>query len=50
MEKPIENYWSLRLAELKGVLQTNNFEVYIAENTESAKNTVLEIVSQIAPE
>jgi L-lactate utilization protein LutB len=40
MDKPIENFWSLRLANLKETLEANNFEVYIAENTEAAKKIV----------
>lgn len=42
MEKPIENFWSLRLNNLKEVLEANNFEVYIAGNREEAKKIVLE--------
>ena len=44
MEKPIENFWSLRLADLKDVLEANNFEVHIAENVDSAKKIVREIL------
>ena len=44
MEKPIENFWSLRLADLKDVLEANNFEVHIAENVDAAKKIVREIV------
>jgi L-lactate utilization protein LutB len=44
MEKPIENFWSLRLADLKDALEANNFEVHIAENAEAAKKIVKEIV------
>jgi L-lactate utilization protein LutB len=40
MEKPVENFWSLRLANLKETLEANNFEVFIAENTEAAKKIV----------
>ena len=46
MDKPIENYWTLRLANVKETLEGNNFEVFIAENAESAKKIVLE---QILP-
>lgn len=45
MEKPIESFWSLRLADLKDALETNNFEVHIAENVGAAKKTVKEILS-----
>ena len=44
MEKPIENYWSLRLADVKDALEANNFEVYIAANTDEAKKIVKEIL------
>ncbi|MGA2404775.1 MAG: LUD domain-containing protein, partial [Syntrophobacteraceae bacterium] len=44
MEKPIENFWSLRLADLKDALEANNFEVHIAENVDAAKKIVREIV------
>jgi len=44
MEKPIENFWSLRLADVKDVLEANNFEVHIAENIDAAKKIVREIV------
>jgi hypothetical protein len=42
MEKPIENYWQIRLNEVKGSLEGNNFEVFIAENVAQAKKIVLE--------
>jgi len=46
MDKPIENYWKIRLANLKEALEGNNFEVFVADNTEDAKKVVLE---QIIP-
>jgi len=46
MDKPIENYWKIRLANLKEALEANNFEVFVANNTEDAKKVVLE---QIIP-
>lgn len=50
MENPIENYWKTRLTELKETLTENNFEVFIAQNTDDAKSIVLEtIVPEIAP-
>ena len=45
MEKPIESFWSLRLADLKDALETNNFEVHIAENVDAAKKIVREILA-----
>jgi L-lactate utilization protein LutB len=44
MEKPIENFWSVRLADVKDALEANNFEVHIAENVEAAKKIVKEIL------
>jgi L-lactate utilization protein LutB len=44
MEKPIENFWSLRFADLKEALEANNFEVHIAENVDAAKKIVMEIL------
>lgn len=50
MENPIENYWRARLTELKETLTENNFEVFVAQNTDEAKSIVLEkIIPEIAP-
>jgi len=50
MENPIENYWKNRLAELKDALTENNFEAFVAENTDEAKSIALEkIIPEIAP-
>lgn len=50
MENPIEKYWKARLTELKETLTENNFEVFVAENTDEAKSIVLEkIIPEIAP-
>lgn len=46
MDKPIDHYWQLRLTDLKETLEANNFEVFLAENTEQASKIVLE---QIIP-
>ena len=42
MEKPIDNYWKLRLADLKTALESNNFEVYLADDRQAACNIVLD--------
>ena len=42
MEKPVEHYWQTRLADLKDVLEANNFEVHRAESLAEAKRVVLE--------
>lgn len=50
MDKPIESYWKLRLADLKVALESNNFEVFLADNQETAHKTVLEeLIPQISP-
>jgi L-lactate utilization protein LutB len=50
MENPIENYWKTRLTELKNALTENNFEVFVAENTDEAKSIVLDnIIPEITP-
>jgi L-lactate utilization protein LutB len=42
MEKPIERYWSLRLNGVRDALESNNFEVFTAENAAEAKRILLE--------
>jgi len=41
MDKPFENYWQTRLGDLKKVLESNNFEVFLADNAAQAKELVL---------
>lgn len=42
MDKPTEQYWHRRLADLKKALEANNFEVFLAENAVDARRVVLE--------
>jgi len=42
MDQPIHHYWQLRLTDLKTELEANNFEVFLAENRQAAKQIVLE--------
>jgi L-lactate utilization protein LutB len=50
MDKPIDNYWQIRLNDLKEVLEGNNFEVFIAEDTSEAKKIVMEkILPAVGP-
>jgi len=50
MQAPIENYWQIRLNDLKKVLEDNNFEVFIAGNAAEAKDIVFNtIIPQTAP-
>ena len=49
MENPIENYWRIRLKDLKGNLEENNFEVFFAQNIVEARTVVEEkIISEYA--
>ena len=50
MDKPIENYWNLRLTDLKAALESNNFEVFLAGNKEAAYQIVLEdLIPKLEP-
>lgn len=42
MDKPIDNYWKLRLADLKTALESNNFDVYLTDDRQAACKIVLE--------
>ena len=42
MDKPIANYWEKRLTDLKTALESNNFEVFLADNKEEASKIVQE--------
>jgi L-lactate utilization protein LutB len=42
MDKPIDNFWRIRFADLKKALEANNFEVFLADNAAEAKTIVLE--------
>lgn len=44
MKNPIDNYWNLKLELVKSSLEKNNFEVFIAENAEKAKEIALETI------
>ena len=50
MNKPVENFWQIKLANVKKALESNNFEVFIAETAEEAKKIVLEnIIPKLSP-
>ena len=42
MENPIQKYWQIRLKHVKESLEGNNFEAFIAENAEAAKQIMKE--------
>ena len=51
MDKPIEQYSQIRLAELKKALVENNFEVFLADDAKEAKKVALGIIiPEIKPE
>jgi len=48
MDKPIDNYWELRLNDLKEALEANNFDVFVSDSTVQAKEIVLnKILNQL---
>jgi L-lactate utilization protein LutB len=50
MDQPITNYWKLRLNDLKAALESNKFDVFIADNKDDARQIVLEeIIPQLNP-
>jgi L-lactate utilization protein LutB len=42
MEKPLEHYWSIRLADLQQALEANNFEVHRAPDSAAAQRIVMD--------
>lgn len=42
MKKPIENFWKLRLEQMKEQLNGNNFETYIANDKAEASKLILD--------
>ena len=42
MKNPIDNFWKLKLENVKEALESNNFEVFIADNSVEASKIVLE--------
>ncbi|NWH06030.1 lactate utilization protein [Desulfobacter latus] len=42
MKNPIDNYWKLKFENVKEALESNNFEVFIADNSKEASKIVLE--------
>ncbi len=50
MDKPIENFWQIRLADVKTALEANNFEVFVAEQKQDVDKVILEdLISQLKP-
>ncbi len=42
MDKPLEHYWTKRLADLQQTLEANNFEVYTAADPAAAQRIVMD--------
>lgn len=42
MDKPLEHYWTKRLADLKQALEANNFEAHAAEDSAAAHRIVMD--------
>ncbi len=50
MDNPIRHYWDIRLQRLKKSLESNNFDVYIADNKDLAKKIAYDtIIPTMAP-
>jgi L-lactate utilization protein LutB len=50
MQNPVENYWKIRLYELKTVLEDNNFEVFLAGSASEARDIVVNtLIPQLLP-
>lgn len=50
MEKPVEYYWSLRLEGVKAALEKNNFEAFIAKDSDDARKIVMDdIIPKVSP-
>jgi L-lactate utilization protein LutB len=50
MDKPIESFWKIRMAEVKTALEANNFAVFLVEKKEDACKIVLEdLIPRLAP-
>lgn len=48
MKNPVDNYWNLKLASVKENLEKNNFEVFIAQDAENAKEIAMnEIIPKL---
>ena len=50
MDKPIENFWQVRLADVKSALEDNNFDVFLAERKEDVPEIVLtDLIPKLKP-
>lgn len=44
MQNPIDNYWHMRLDNVKKELEKNNFEVFVVNSASEAKTLVLNVI------
>ena len=42
MKNPIDNFWKLKFKNVKAALESNNFEVFVADTSKEASKIVLE--------
>ena len=50
MDKPIENFWQIRLSEVKAALEDNNFEVFLAQTEADVHQIVLDdLIPRLKP-
>lgn len=50
MDNPVDNYWRIRLENVKKSLEENNFDVYLAESYAQVKTIALEtIIPRLKP-
>ena len=50
MDNPIRNFWEIRLQKIKKSLESNNFDVYIADNKDLAKKIAYDtLIPAMAP-
>ena len=41
MNNPVDNFWEIKLDDIKKSLEANNFDVFIAQNAAAAKKIVI---------
>ena len=50
MQNPTEQYWKIRLPEIRQALEANRFDAYVADSSHDAKRIVLEeLIPAISP-
>ena len=50
MDQPIQNFWEIRISDVKEALEANNFEVFTASSLEGAASIVMEdILPKLQP-